>query len=128
MLEVAEGAAIRVAMNLLPGLLLLFWSRRFSFTTQQLRLWRSLALTSLLCAVCLLLLPSSSTAIDRIALYVILLQLVVGSRLPDTHLFSLRPSQLLLSVLAFCLTVQFVWLNFATHSSGWLPYANVLLL
>jgi hypothetical protein len=28
--------------------------------------------------------------------------------------------------LGFCVAVEFVWLNFATHASGWLPYANVL--
>ncbi len=124
----SEGAAIRVAMNLLPGVLLLLWPRRFALTSQQLRLWRAMAFTALGCAVALVLLPSNSTAVDRIALYVIPLQLVVGSRLPGTHLLGLRPAQLLLGVLGFCLTVQFVWLNFATHAYGWLPYANVLVL
>jgi len=122
----SEGAAIRVAMNLFPGVLLLLWSKLFTLTPQQLRLWHAMALTSLGCAVALMLLPSNSTAVDRIALYVIPLQLVVGSRLPGTQLFGLTPAQLLLSVLGFCLLVQFVWLNFATHSSAWLPYANVL--
>jgi hypothetical protein len=122
----SEGAAIRVAMNLLPGVLLLLWPKRFAFTSQQLRLWRAMAFTALGCAAALVLLPSNSTAVDRIALYVIPLQLVVGSRLPGTHLLGLSPAQLLLGVLGFCLAVEFVWLNFATHASGWLPYANVL--
>jgi len=124
----SEGAAIRVAMNLLPGVLLLLWPKRFELTQQQLRLWRAMAFTALGCAVALVLLPSNSTAVDRIALYVIPLQLVVGSRLPGTQLFGLTPVQLLVSVLGFCLVVEFVWLNFATHASGWLPYANVLAL
>jgi hypothetical protein len=122
----SEGAAIRVAMNLLPGVLLLLWPKRFALTSQQLRLWRSMAFTALGCAVALVLLPSNSTAVDRIALYVIPLQLVVGSRLPSTQLLGLSPAQLMVSVLGFCLAVEFVWLNFATHASGWLPYANVL--
>ena len=122
----SEGAAIRVAMNLLPGLLLLLWPRRFALTSQQLRLWRAMAFTALGCAVALVLLPSNSTAVDRIALYVIPLQLVLGSRLPGTQLFGLTPAQLLVSVLGFCLAVEFVWLNFAIHASEWLPYANVL--
>ena len=122
----SEGAAIRVAMNLLPGFLLLLWPKRFEFTQQQLRLWRAMAFTALGCAVALVLLPSNSTAVDRIALYVIPLQLVVGSRLPGTHLLGLTPAQLLLSVLGFCLAVQFVWLNFATHATYWLPYSNFL--
>jgi hypothetical protein len=124
----SEGAAIRVAMNLLPGVLLLLWPKRFAFTAQQLRLWRAMAFTAVGCAVALVLLPSNSTAVDRISLYVIPLQLIVGSRLPGTQLLGLTPSQLLVSVLGFCLAVEFVWLNFATHASGWLPYANVLAL
>lgn len=122
----SEGAAIRVAMNLLPGGLLLLWPRRFALTTQQLRLWRAMALTAVACAIALVLLPANSTAVDRIALYVIPLQLVVGARLPGARLFGLSPLQLLLAALGFCVAVEFVWLNFATHASGWLPYANVL--
>lgn len=122
----SEGAAIRVAMNLLPGLLLLLWPKRFDFTPQQLRLWRAMAFTALGCAVALVLLPANSTAVDRIALYVIPLQLAVGSRLPGTQILGLKPAQLLLAVLGFCVAVEFVWLNFATHASGWLPYASVL--
>ena len=123
----SEGAAIRVIMNLLPGLMLLLWPQRFNFTPQQLRLWRAMAFTALGCAVALLLLPANSTAVDRIALYVIPLQLVVGSRLPATQLFGLEPARLLLSELGFCIAVQLVWLNFATHASGWMPYSNVLV-
>lgn len=122
----SEGAAIRVAMNLLPGVLLLLWPKRFELTQQQLRLWRAMAFTALACTVALVLLPSNSTAVDRIALYVIPLQLAVGSRLPATQLLGLSPAQLLVGVLGFCLAVEFVWLNFATHASDWLPYSNVL--
>ena len=124
----SQGAAIRVAMNLLPGLLLLAWPNRFEFTEQQLRLWRAMAITALGCALALVLFPDNSTAVDRIALYVIPLQLVVGSRLPGTQLFGLNPVHMLLVILSFCISVQFVWLNFATHASGWLPYSSLLWL
>lgn len=122
----SEGAAIRVAMNLLPGALLLLWPRSFRLTTQQLRLWRAMALTAVACAIALVLLPANSTAVDRIALYVIPLQLVVGSYLPGARLFGLSPSQLIMTILGYSFFVQFVWLNFATHAYGWLPYANAL--
>lgn len=122
----SAGAAIRVVMNLLPSLLLLLWPKRFDLREQQLRLWRTMAFTALACAVALVLLPANSTAVDRIALYVIPLQLVVGSRLPGTQLFGLQPYPLLLAVIGFCVAVEFVWLNFATNASSWLPYTIVL--
>lgn len=122
----SEGAAIRVAMNLLPAALLLLRPRSFALTTQQRRLWRAMAFTAVACAIALVLLPSNSTAVDRIALYVIPLQLVVGARLPGARLFECTPGQLQLATLGFCVAVEFVWLNFATHARGWLPYSNVL--
>ena len=124
----SQGAAIRVAMNLLAGVLILLWPKRFAFTSLQLGLWRSMAFTALACAVVLVLFPSNSTAVDRISLYVIPLQLVVGSRLPGTHLLGLSPKQLLIGVLGFCILVEFVWLNFAINAFGWLPYMNVLTI
>lgn len=122
----SQGAAIRVGMNLLPALLLLMFSKRFDFTQQELRLWHSMSLTALGCALALLILPSNTTAVDRIALYIIPLQMVIGSRLPSTQLFSLTSSSLTLSVLSWSILVQFVWLNFAVHAELWLPYSNLL--
>jgi hypothetical protein len=122
----SEGAAIRVAMNLLPGMLLVLRPKRFQLTEQQLRLWRAMAFTALACAVALVLLPANSTAVDRIALYLIPLQLVVCSRLPSTKLLGLQQRQLLLAALGFSVGIEFVWLNFATNASSWLPYASVL--
>ena len=124
----SEGAAIRVAMNLIPAAIFLSWPNRFGFSQLQSQLWRALSYTSIFCALALILLPSNSTAVDRVALYVIPLQLVIGSRLPDTHLLGIKTSHLTAAVLSFSFLVQFVWLNFASNSSGWLPYENLLFL
>lgn len=118
----SQGSAIRIAMNLLPGLIFLLWRKRFDFTSQQLNLWRGLAYTSIACAVALVLLPDNTTAVDRIALYVIPIQIAIGSRLPNTRLNNFKPSRLILIILGYCMAVEFVWLNFATHSFKWLPY------
>jgi len=122
----SEGAAIRVAMNLLPAVLLFLCPQRFMFTFNEQRLWRAIALAAFGCSVALVLFPSNTTAVDRIALYLIPLQLVIGSRLPDTQFLGLTSVQLLLIVLGFCCAVEFVWLNFAINASYWLPYANIL--
>ena len=124
----SQGAVIRVAMNLIPASLLLAWPKKFGLTQQQLRLWRSLSFTAVGCGIALALFPSNSTAVDRIGLYIIPLQLVVGSRIPGTRLFGLRPSELVSIVLGFCVAVELVWLNFAIHANGWLPYVNVMWL
>ena len=123
----SEGATIRVAMNLLPALLLISWPRRFGFTFQQLRLWRAMAFTAVACALMLVLLPSNSTAVDRIALYVIPLQLVIAYVFL-THGFwhNSISTCLVYSFIQYCRRICLV--KFCCPSSGWLPYVNVLFL
>jgi hypothetical protein len=65
----------------------------------------------------------SSVVVDRLALYLIPLQLVVFSRLPFAFAKGGKPNGLLtVGVIAYSATVQFVWLTSATHASYWLPY------
>ena len=114
----SQGAAIRVAMSLLPALLFLSGPARFGFSTGEERLWRIFSFAALGFLVLLLALPSS-TAVDRLALYIFPLQLAVLSRVPRA--FGSEGAGRLL-VIAYCFLVQFVWLNFAAHAEYWVPY------
>jgi hypothetical protein len=123
----SQGAAIRVAMNLPPAIVYLFFQRRFLLSPIQQRLWRNFSLASFGCLV-LLFYMDSSTAVDRLALYIIPLQLFVLSRLPEVFPDKGRANaQLVLGVLAYSAAIQFVWLTYATHAQYWLPYQTVLL-
>lgn len=120
----SDGALVRLLMNLVPSALLLFIPKRLGFNSSQYRLWHSFALSSIACFIAFLLFPSNSTAIDRLALYFIPLQLVVFNRIPSSRLFGQNPSTLLLFTLLYAVSIQFVWLNFASHSYLWLPYQS----
>ena len=72
----SQGAAIRVAMNLVPATIFLAARSRFRYLTLDDRMWRNFSLAAWLFLVLLLVLPSS-TAVDRLALYVIPLQLAI---------------------------------------------------
>jgi hypothetical protein len=70
----------------------------------------------------LFLVDIASTAVDRLALYLLPLQMVVFGRL---HLLFELPALRTASavaVLLFYFTVQFVWLNYANHAHSWVPY------
>ncbi len=124
----SEGALVRLLMNALPAAILLLWRRRFNFAEGEAPLWRWFALISL-ALLGLLLVSPSSTAVDRVALYMLPLQLVVFSHFPDV--FGRRGGRndgLALAVLGYYATVLFVWLNYATHAFAWLPYRNSLFL
>ncbi len=118
----SAGAGVRVAMNALPGLVFLMFQKRFVLTPDQHRLWIYMAWVSL-GFVALLWLSPSSTAVDRVALYLIPLQLFAWAHFPDAigkpgrrNLFGV------LLVLGYYSAVLFVWLFFADHRHAWIPY------
>jgi hypothetical protein len=117
----SSGAAIRVAMNLVPATLFLLWRKRFSMDTDQKRVWILFSITSFIMLVLLAVSPSS-TAVDRLSLYLLPLQVVVLSRLPDAFAARGRNPQLVLVVILYSAIVQFTWFTFALFSQYWIPY------
>jgi hypothetical protein len=105
----SEGAAIRVIMNLVPAMLLLLLRKRFPFSEQEYLIWRNFSLAAVGLAVLLAVLPSS-TAVDRMALYIIPLQIAVLSRVPGSLM---GPGFGKAAIIAYSAAVMFVWLNFA---------------
>jgi hypothetical protein len=115
------GALPRVLMNAVPAVIFLLFHKRLQLTIIEKHIWFLMALASIGCLVALPLLPSTS-AVDRVAMYLIPIQLVVYSRLPllFTPGFSMQTVKAFI-ILGYAL-IQFVYLNFGTHASGWLPY------
>ena len=116
----SEGAAIRVAMNALPAIVFLLNRSRFALERQEEKLWTYMSLISL-GAIAALLLTSSSTAVDRLALYGIPIQLFVWSRLPDV-IGRGWSAVIVFGCVLYSSLVLMTWLLFATHSADWLPY------
>jgi hypothetical protein len=121
----SEGALVRLLMNALPSLLLLYWRGRIQITPEERSLWRWFALISLGLLVALFA-TSASTAIDRVALYMLPIQLMVFSHLPLVFSSRSRSNQRVpvLLVVGYYAVVLAVWLNFATNSTYWIPYRS----
>jgi hypothetical protein len=119
----SSGAMIRLAMNLVPAAILFIWRRKFIFTDAERKLWLLFAAISVGLFGIFLVSPSS-TAVDRMALYMLPLQLVIFAHLPDvlSEETETDVSPMVLGVLGFYGLVQFVWLNFADNAFAWLPY------
>jgi hypothetical protein len=122
----SQGALIRVLLCLLPALLFLLKRRRFRLPPDAQRLWTLISLLAVAAAIGLVTV-ASSTAVDRLALYLIPLQIYVGSRIPDARPFGLGPATWRRLLVLFSLAVLLVWLLFAAHAFAWLPYRNLLL-
>jgi hypothetical protein len=114
----SQGATIRVALVSIPALIFLLNRRRFAFPDRDDRIWRNFAIASLVSLVALMFV-SSSTAVDRVTLYFLPLELVILSRVPIAFRAPIvaRTSLILLSA-----SIQWVWLNYAQHAQFWLPY------
>ena len=121
----SQGALIRLLLSFLPGILFLYKPRAFDLTPDVRKIWFLMSLMSVLSAIAFFTV-ASSTAVDRIALYLLPLQLFVGSRLPDTRLFGIPPGTWKQLLIFLSFSVLIVWLNFATHAFCWLPYRNIL--
>lgn len=114
----AQGAAIRIAMNMVAAGVLWLVRRKLELTTLEWKVWRNFSFASVASLVFLIMSPSSA-AVDRISLYIIPLQIAVLGRVPlifKSRLFGT------VMVAAYCFLVEFVWLNFAQFSDAWVPY------
>ena len=114
----SQGAAIRIALNFIPAALFMIKQRSFGFEERERKVYRNFAVIALLLPVALMLSPSS-TAIDRLALYILPLQVVILSRLPSAYKVPGTGTFLVTIYSAFIL---FGWLTFARHAEYWLPY------
>mgnify|MGYP000007999952 CR=1 FL=1 len=118
----SAGALVRLAMNAVPAAILLIWHRRFTLIENEQRIWRWVAIAAIALFLVYQVVPSS-TALDRLGLFIIPLQLVVFSHLPDVFGRAGRSNVVwVLPVIFYYGIVQFVWLNFANHAPAWLPY------
>lgn len=120
----SEGGLVRVLLNVVPAIcFLLFkdkWQQRWP-STYKLALWLSV--------MALMLLPLqfvASTAVDRISLYIIPLQLLVLARLPLLFEWKTQYVCCYGLVLAYSM-VYLAWLNYSPWAqAAWIPYSNIL--
>lgn len=122
----AAGASVRVLMNVLPALLLLLSKDRFYASQREKTVWKTFAILSLVSGAALFAV-TSSVIVDRLAMYLIPLQMFVLARLPIVASGNANPSiGWRAAVVVYSAAVLYVWLTYGHYSGGWLPYRNYL--
>jgi hypothetical protein len=114
----SQGAAVRVAMTVLAAGLFLLGYKRFALDERQRRIWLNFSLASI-AALLFLIYSPSSTAVDRMALYLVPLQLAILPQVP--YVYARRGLGTMIVIL-YSATIEFVWLNFATYAKWFVPY------
>src|SRR5690606_13675070 len=88
------------------------------------RLWTWVSVHALACVP---LVALSATAVDRISLYFIPLQILMSARLPGIMPSVQARTAVVCAIVVYYAAVQFVWLNFAQHAFARLPYRFIPL-
>lgn len=114
----SQGAGVRIAMNMLAAVLLWVFRGKLGFSPHEFVIWRNFGFAAVLFVILFAVIPSS-TAVDRMSLYIMPLQLVVLTRVA---LLGRYRTTGIAGVLIYMFAVQYVWLNFAEHARYWIPY------
>jgi hypothetical protein len=121
---VSSGALMHALLNVIPATLYLVtfpkWKARFGENDL-------LTLLAVLSILSIFGVSISSTGIDRLALYLSPIQMIVYGSLP--FLFG-RKYKIMLSLLiiVYHLIILFWWLNFSNHAAeGFVPYGNLII-
>lgn len=121
----SSGALIRTFMNFIPAILLVIYRKKWKEIFDDFTFW---FIISILSIISFAIVGVASTAIDRMALYLIPIQFIVFARLSLLMSDRFNPSYINLSIISYYGLVLFIWLNFAKYAHAWLPYQNILFL
>lgn len=114
----SQGAGVRVGLNVLAASLFLLNRKKLGLAPREQLIWRNFSIAAFLMLALLFSLPSS-TAVDRISLYLIPLQIVTLARLP----YGGQTRGMLVGLVGlYSALILLVWLNFAVHAKYWIPY------
>lgn len=123
----SQGALIRLGMNAIAAVLFLLFRKRFALSEESTALWRWISMIALALFAAYFVVPGSSTALDRLGLYLLPLQLLVFSSLPSIAKSARTRTFIVFSTLGYFAAIQFVWLNYADNAYAWRPYSNWLI-
>ncbi|PTB88134.1 hypothetical protein C9925_00270 [cyanobacterium G8-9] len=121
----SQGALIRVILNFIPALFLFTFRKKWKTYFNDYTLWKMVSVASIISVIAV---PFASTAVDRIALYFIPIQIVVYARLPFLAKEKLAPKTTTILIVLFYGLVLFVWLHYASYAYAWVPYHNMLFV
>lgn len=119
----SSGGQVRVFMNLPPALILFLYWKKWRQNYDDFWLW---GILSIIAIALIPLVTMASTAIDRMALYLIPLQIVIWARFPSFMQGKINYKSIFIIIIIYYAIVQFIWLVYAHHASAWVPYNNIL--
>jgi hypothetical protein len=121
----STGSFVRISINTLAAFIFFFYRKKWILEYKDANILTILAIVSIVMLPLSLL---SSTAADRLSLYLIPIQMIVFSRIPRLIVDERIRALFIFLVVIFYIAVLFVWLNFGIFSKFWIPYNNFIFL
>lgn len=123
----SEGAGPRILLLLVPALLLLLFKDKFETGGEFISFWIWVAWVTLMLSL-MMIITTSSTAVDRLALYLMPLQLFVWARFPDAFARSAFGRFFLSgAIITLSGVIMLTWFLASDYSTYWVPYQIFLL-
>mgnify|MGYP001201434438 CR=1 FL=1 len=122
----SSGSLIRILLCVIPSLIFIFNFNKFKISKIAKKIFLVISLMSILSLIALRFIPSS-TAVDRLALNFLPIQILVASHLPDTGILKFGKFAWKFLIVLSVFFVLSIWLLFATHSNCWIPYRNIII-
>ena len=120
----SSGAYLRVFMSVIPGLIFLYFYRNYNFNYNH-SILRALSLFSFF-LLFLLILIKSSAFIDRFAIYLIPLQIIIWTNFIDLFEKKTNSNIFIFYIILFIYFLALiVWSFFGDYSTWWYPYKNI---
>jgi hypothetical protein len=119
----SSGGKIRSLMNAVPAAILLIGrAKLFPSGPRESEVWRSLSYGAI---ISIFLVFYFSTAIDRLSIYLLPLQIYVWSHFPLRWRDPALRTFFAIGISAAYALVFYVWLNYAEHAYYWVPYESI---
>lgn len=119
----SSGTETRLLMNAIPAFIYLAFRRTFDLDDSE-RLFANVMSIAAVLFVVFFFLSPSSTVVDRLALYVIPVQIFVLGRLPFAFGHTRKSRRAVtIGVVVYSALVMIVWLSFADNAIAWVPYS-----
>ena len=120
----AKSAIFIWLINFIPSIIFISNYSKFNFENSLKRILILFAIFSFL------LLPFifvNSVIAYRLLLYLFPSSILITSNIPNLELFQIKKTYFLKIISSLSFSSLIIWLNFAYHSSCWVPYRNILL-
>jgi len=121
----STGAYIRIFLNILAGLFLFLYSKKWKVKFDDYSFWIFFWYVSLFFLI-FAITTNATTVADRLILYFYPLQIIVFSRIIQLPSEKSLKFAIFLFVILMYFAVMMIWLLFSVHKDFWLPYGNLL--